>query len=94
MLACGELPISPGDPFEALAVALVDLRATSGAIRRAVTNAQASVEQHRHKPNQETLADIADCLEHIAKDAQAVIEVTDDAKKALQDVIGQSVPSS
>lgn len=73
--------------FEIVAVALVDMRATVEAIRRNLTSAQSSVEQHRHIRSKATLADIDDCITDLTHNARALTDIAADARKAVDAVI-------
>ena len=69
--------------LEILAVSLVDLRATLDSMRRAVTNAQASVEQFRHTRNQDQIDDIASCFVKLTNEACTVTESVAQAEPQL-----------
>ena len=83
------------DRLDVLAVMLVDIRATVDAQKRAVTNAQASIEQFRHTRGKASLDDIAECLQQLTNDARAVIEGASDAHDTMHAIMsGLRVPSS
>jgi len=69
--------------LDILALTLVDLRATTESMRRSVTNAQASVEQYRHTRSSDRLTDIADCLNHLRREAGVVLESTRHAEQSI-----------
>ena len=69
--------------LELLAVNLMDIRSMTESLRRSITNAQSSVEQCRHRPDEKQLIDIADCLRAIRKEAGFVLESADEAQKPL-----------
>jgi hypothetical protein len=78
------------DALELLAVSLMDLRATTESMRRSVTNAQSSIEQYRHTRAADRLADIADCLQQLRREATNVSTVTEHAERALQQLAGRT----
>ncbi|HEY5618735.1 MAG TPA: hypothetical protein VIK60_12385 [Vicinamibacterales bacterium] len=78
---------SPTDPLQLLAVTLVDIRATIDAQKRAVTNAQSSVEQFRHTKGKDSLGDIADCLKTIAADNRDLVDAVATADKTVKALI-------
>ena len=66
-------------------------------MRRSIANAQGSIEHFRHTRGQEPLADIADCLGHLAEETIAVTEAVAEAQKPLRrlrDESGESSPPS
>ena len=69
--------------LDLLALTLVDLRATTEAMRRSVTNAQASVEHYRHTLSDDRLTDIADCLTHLRREAGVALESTRHAEQSI-----------
>jgi len=83
------------DPeLEMLALTLMDLRATTESMRRSVTNAQASVEQYRHIQSSDRLADIADCLSHLRREAGVAIESTGHAERSVGTLLGRAATDS
>lgn len=87
------MTINQPDQLEVVAVMLVDIRATVDAQKRAVANAQASIEQFRHTRGTALLDDVAACLEQVANDARAVIEAAADAHPIL-DAIASGLPAA
>jgi len=77
----------PTDPLELLAVTLVDMRATIETQRRAVTDAQSSVEQFRHTKARDSLEDIADCLKTMADENRDFVDEVVVAENALDALI-------
>jgi hypothetical protein len=75
--------------LDMLALTLVDLRATTEAMRRSVTNAQASVEHYRHTRSSDRLTDIADCLTHLRREAGVALESTRHAEQSIGVLIAQ-----
>jgi hypothetical protein len=81
------MTLKQSDHLEVLAVMLVDVRATVDAQRRAVTNAQASIEQFRHTRAKASIDEIAECLDQLSDDARAVNEAASEARNTLRAIM-------
>ena len=79
--------LKQSDHLEVLAVMLVDIRAAVDAQKRAVTNAQASIEQFRHTRAKASLDDIAESLKHLSDDGRAVTEAAAEADTTLRAIV-------
>ncbi len=80
--------------LEILAVTLMDLRATTEAMLRAVTAAQASIEQYRHTKAAERLGDIRFRLGELAGDGSAVAESAAEAARTIDAMLARPASSS
>jgi hypothetical protein len=81
------MTLNQADHLEVLAVMLVDIRAAVDAQKRAVTNAQASIEQFRHARAKASLDDIAESLNHMSEDGRAVTEAAAEADSTLRAIV-------
>jgi uncharacterized phage infection (PIP) family protein YhgE len=81
------MTLNQADHLEVLAVTLVDIRAAVDAQKRAVTNAQASIEQFRHTRAKASLDDIAGSLKHLSDDGRAVAEAAAEADSSLRAIV-------
>jgi uncharacterized phage infection (PIP) family protein YhgE len=79
--------LKQSDHLEVLAVMLVDIRAAVDAQKRAVTNAQASIEQFRHTRAKASLDDILESLKHLSDDGRAVTEAAAEADTTLRAIV-------
>ena len=82
-------PTQTNEDLELLAVNLMDIRSMTESLRRSITNAQSSVEQFRHRPDQKLLIDIADCLRAIRTEVGFALESADEAQKPLDALLSQ-----
>ena len=64
----------------------MDLRATTEAMRRTITNAQSSIEQFRHTHAADRLDDINDCLTQLRAEVTTLSGVMPQADEALQNL--------
>ena len=79
--------LKQSDHLEVLAVMLVDIRAAVDAQKRAITNAQASIEQFRHTHAKASLDDIAESLKQLSEDGRAVTEAAAEADTTLRAIV-------
>lgn len=79
--------LKQSDHLEVLAVMLVDIRAAVDAQKRAITNAQASIEQFRHTRATASLDDIAESLKQLSEDGRAVTEAAAEADTSLHAIM-------